>query len=172
MRCFFSLSSISVAAPTLTTATPPASLASRSWSFSASQSESCPRFPLDLKSAFTSSWHLHRRHRRVVLGDHDAPRPTEQVERRVLELEPDLLGDELGACEDGDVTSMPCAARQSGAFTRRTGTGHGSVHHEGGESLASTSSAMISNGLPDCMTFSRTGTRSWTEETLPFTMSR
>ena len=27
----------------------------------------------------------------------------------------------------------------------------------------STSSAMISNGLPDCMTFSSTGSRSWTE---------
>ncbi len=40
MRCFFSLSSISVAAPTLTTATPPDSLASRSCSFSRSQSES------------------------------------------------------------------------------------------------------------------------------------
>ena len=36
MRCFFSLSSTSVAAPTLITATPPASLASRSWSFSRS----------------------------------------------------------------------------------------------------------------------------------------
>ncbi len=40
IRCFFSFSSTSVAAPTLTTATPPASLASRSWSFSRSQSES------------------------------------------------------------------------------------------------------------------------------------
>ena len=40
MRCFFSLSSTSVAAPTLTTATPPASLARRSCSFSRSQSES------------------------------------------------------------------------------------------------------------------------------------
>ena len=36
MRCFFSFSSTSVAAPTLITATPPASLASRSWSFSLS----------------------------------------------------------------------------------------------------------------------------------------
>ena len=35
-RCFFSLSSTSVAAPTLMTATPPASLARRSWSFSRS----------------------------------------------------------------------------------------------------------------------------------------
>ena len=40
MRCFFSLSSTSVAAPTLMTQTPPASLARRSWSFSRSQSES------------------------------------------------------------------------------------------------------------------------------------
>ena len=40
MRCLRSLASISVAAPTLITATPPASLASRSCSFSRSQSES------------------------------------------------------------------------------------------------------------------------------------
>ena len=39
-RCFFSFISVSVAAPTLTTATPPASLASRSCSFSRSKSES------------------------------------------------------------------------------------------------------------------------------------
>src|ERR687886_739334 len=39
-RCFFSFISVSVAAPTLTTATPPASFASRSWSFSRSKSES------------------------------------------------------------------------------------------------------------------------------------
>ena len=36
MRCFFSLSSTSVAAPTFRTATPPDSLARRSWSFSRS----------------------------------------------------------------------------------------------------------------------------------------
>ena len=36
MRCFFSFSSTSVAAPTLMMATPPASLARRSWSFSRS----------------------------------------------------------------------------------------------------------------------------------------
>ena len=36
MRCFFSLSSTSVAAPTLRTATPPDNLAKRSWSFSRS----------------------------------------------------------------------------------------------------------------------------------------
>ena len=39
-RCFFSFISVSVAAPTLTTATPPDSFASRSWSFSRSKSES------------------------------------------------------------------------------------------------------------------------------------
>ncbi len=37
-RCFFSLSSGSVAPPTLRTATPPANLAKRSWSFSRSKS--------------------------------------------------------------------------------------------------------------------------------------
>jgi hypothetical protein len=35
----------------------------------------------------------------------------------------------------------------------------------------STSSATTSSGLPDCMTFSRTGSISWTEEILPFTNS-
>ena len=40
IRCFFSLSSTSVCAPTRITQTPPASLARRSWSFSRSQSES------------------------------------------------------------------------------------------------------------------------------------
>src|SRR6185369_686080 len=39
MRCFFSLSSTSVAAPTLITDTPPDSFASRSCSFSLSQEE-------------------------------------------------------------------------------------------------------------------------------------
>ena len=39
-RCFFSFISVSVAAPTLTTATPPANFARRSWSFSRSKSES------------------------------------------------------------------------------------------------------------------------------------
>src|SRR3954468_19523209 len=39
-RCFFSFISVSVAAPTFTTATPPESLARRSWSFSRSKSES------------------------------------------------------------------------------------------------------------------------------------
>src|SRR5438093_1551341 len=39
-RCFFSFISVSVAAPTLTNATPPDSFASRSWSFSRSKSES------------------------------------------------------------------------------------------------------------------------------------
>src|SRR6266540_919267 len=39
-RCFFSFISVSVAAPTFTTATPPASFASRSCSFSRSKSES------------------------------------------------------------------------------------------------------------------------------------
>jgi hypothetical protein len=36
----------------------------------------------------------------------------------------------------------------------------------------STSSAMITSGLPDCMTFSRTGSRSFTAAILLLTMRR
>ncbi len=58
IRCFFSLSSTSVAAPTLTTATPPASFARRSWSFSRSQSESVLSISalIWLMRPLTSSW--------------------------------------------------------------------------------------------------------------------
>ncbi len=113
MRCFFSLSSTSVAAPTLTTATPPASLARRSWSFSRSQSESVSsisRLIWEIRPFTSSSAPAPSTIGRVVLGDDDAPRPTQQVERGVLELEPDLLGDELGAGEDGDVAEHGLAA--------------------------------------------------------------
>ena len=58
MRCFFSLSSTSVAAPTLMTATPPANLARRSCSFSRSQSESVLSISVLIwpMRAFTSSF--------------------------------------------------------------------------------------------------------------------
>ena len=64
MRCFFSFSSTSVAAPTLMTATPPASLARRSCSFSRSQSLSVLSISalIWLMRPATSS--AHRRHRR------------------------------------------------------------------------------------------------------------
>jgi hypothetical protein len=63
MRCFFSLSSTSVCAPTLMTQTPPASLARRSWSFSRSQSESVRSISclIWLTRPETSSWSPARR---------------------------------------------------------------------------------------------------------------
>ena len=48
--------------------------------------------------------------RRLVLGDDDALGRAEQVERGVLELEADLLGDDLAAGEDGHVLEHRLAA--------------------------------------------------------------
>ena len=113
MRCFFSFSSTSVAAPTLMTATPPASLARRSCSFSRSQSESV--FSISaliwlMRPLTSSSVAATIDDRRVVLGDDDALGPAEQVERDVLELEPDFLADDLAAGEHGHVLQHRLAA--------------------------------------------------------------
>src|SRR5688500_2688408 len=55
-------------------------------------------------------------HRRIVLVDHDALGAAEIVERRVLELEPDFLRDDLAAGEDGDVAEhfLPAVAEARG----------------------------------------------------------
>ena len=119
MRCFFSLSSTSVAAPTLMTATPPASLARRSWSFSRSQSESV--FSISaliwLIRPLTSSLGTATvDDGGVVLGDDDPLGGAEQVERDVLELEADVLADDLGAGEDRPCpAASPCGGRRSPA---------------------------------------------------------
>ena len=113
MRCFFSFSSTSVAAPTLTTATPPASFASRSWSFSRSQSESVSsisRLIWATRPLTSSAEPAALDDGRVVLGHDDPPGPAEQVERRALELEADLLGDDLAAGQDGHVLQHRLAA--------------------------------------------------------------
>ena len=113
MRCFFSLSSTSVAAPTLTTATPPASLARRSWSFSRSQSESVSsisRLICAMRPLTSSSDAGALDDGGVVLGDDDLAGLTEQVERGVVELEADLFGDDLATGEDGHVGQHRLAA--------------------------------------------------------------
>jgi hypothetical protein len=107
----------------------------------------------------------------VVLGDDDLAGGAEQVEGGVLELEADLLGDDLAPVR----MAMSCsiALRRSpkpGALTAAdvnvprilltTSTARASP---------STSSATTSSCLLDCMTFSRTGTRSCTAPTLPLT---
>ena len=91
MRCFFSLSSTSVAAPTLITQTPPASLATRSWSFSRSQSESVRAISacswchpgLDLAAVASTV-----DDRGVVLGHHNPTSTTQDVETDLVEARP------------------------------------------------------------------------------------
>ena len=141
MRCFFSLSSTSVAAPTWITATPPASLASRSWSFSRSQSESVSLdLALDLGDAALDVvlGAAALDDRRVVLGDDDLAGPAEQVEGGVLELEADLFGDDLAAGEDGDVLEhgLAAVAEAGGLDGHRVERAPDLVDDQGGEGLA------------------------------------
>ena len=117
MRCFFSFSSTSVAAPTLMTHTPPASFARRSCSFSRSQSESVASISalIWLTRPLTSAWSPAAvDDRGVVLGDHDATGGAEHVEADLVELEPDLGGDDLATGEGGDVLQHRLAAVTEG----------------------------------------------------------
>src|SRR5690349_5352174 len=111
-RCLVSFISVSVAAPTLTTATPPDSFASRSWSFSRSKSESVFDLGLDLLDPGLDALALAGPvdDRRRVLRDDDAAGAAELRQLRVLELEAHLLGDHLGAGEDRDVLEHALAA--------------------------------------------------------------
>src|SRR5512133_1592469 len=84
-RCFFSFISVSVAARTLTTATPPAGFA-----------------PLGVAGAVDAR-------RRVLVDDHAAG-AAQLRGLGVLELEAHLLGDHLGAGQDADVLEHPLAA--------------------------------------------------------------
>ena len=112
-RCFFSFISVSVAAPTLTTATPPDSFARRSWSFSRSKSESvfstsafsCLMRPLIASESPAPSTIVVE-----SLSIDDLAGLAELRELRVLELEAHLLGDDLAAGEDRDVLEHPLAA--------------------------------------------------------------
>ena len=141
MRCFFSLSSTSVAAPTLMTATPPASFARRSWSFSRSQSESV--FSISaliwlMRPSTSSSDAATVDDGGVVLGDDDLAGPAEQVERDVLELEADLLADDLATGEDGHVLQHRLAAVAEARGLDGDGVERATdlVHDERGEGLA------------------------------------
>ena len=112
-RCFFSFISVSVAAPTLTTATPPASLARRSWSFSRSKSESVVSISERIWLIRPSICSFSPAPSMIVvvsLDDHDAAGVAELRDLRVLELQAHLLGDHLAAGEDRDVLEHPLAA--------------------------------------------------------------
>ena len=141
MRCFFSLSSTSVAAPTLTTATPPASLARRSWSFSRSQSESvssisrliCAMRPLTSSSVPAPST-------MVVSSLVTTTLRAWPSRSRVtfVELEADLLGDDLAAGEDGHVGQhrLAALAEAGGLDGDRVERAADLVDDEGGQGLA------------------------------------
>ena len=141
MRCFFSLSSTSVAAPTLMTATPPASLARRSWSFSRSQSESVFSISAliwSMRPLTSSSVAATVDDGGVVLGDDDLLGRAEQVERDVLELEADLLADDLATGEDGHVLQHRLAAVAEAGGLDGDGVERAAdlVDDEGGQGLA------------------------------------
>ena len=112
-RCFFSFISVSVAAPTLTTATPPASFASRSCSFSRSKSESVfsiSPFSCLIRPLIASELPAPSMIVVESLSTTTLRRVAELRQLRVLELETQLLGDHLAAREDGDVLEHPLAA--------------------------------------------------------------
>ena len=112
-RAFRSFISVSVAAPTLIWATPPASLASRSWSFSRSYSLSvCVDLAADQLGPALDR--LVRAgaldDRRVLAVDRDLLGPAEVGELDVLELDAQVLEDRLAAGQDGDVAEHRLAA--------------------------------------------------------------
>ena len=113
MRCFFSLSSVSVAAPTWMTATPPDSFASRSCSFSRSKSLSVSSIlPLDHLDAALDGVRLAGAvdDRGLFLGDLDRLGVTEQLRRDLVEFEAELFGDHRRAGEGRDVLEHLLAA--------------------------------------------------------------
>ena len=99
MRCFFSLSSTSVAAPTLITATPPESLREALLELLAVVvGVGLLDLGLDLVDAALDVLLLAAAldDRGVVLGHDDLAGGAQQIQGGVLELEADLLGDHGG----------------------------------------------------------------------------
>ncbi|MEI2616174.1 MAG: hypothetical protein V9F06_00875 [Thermomicrobiales bacterium] len=95
------------------TATPPASLAIRSWSFSRSKSDGGRLdLSLDLLDAALDLRlvAVALDDRGVVLGGDDAAGATEILDRGAIELAADLFGDDGAAGQDGDVAQHLLAA--------------------------------------------------------------
>ena len=113
MRCFFSFSSTSVAAPTLITPMPPASLARRSCSFSLSQSESV-RVQLGAQLGDAVCDVLGRagavNNGGVVLGDRDAAGGAQHLQANLVQGQADLRGDNLRTGQGRDVLQHGLAA--------------------------------------------------------------
>ncbi|CAB4849080.1 unannotated protein [freshwater metagenome] len=174
MRCFFSLSSTSVCAPTLITQTPPESFAKRSESFSLSQSESefsISRLIWPTRS-FTAAaspppstivvLSLVATTRRALPR---TSRPTWSI-FRPMSAEITVAPVRIAMSSRIDLRRSPNA----GALIATLGKVPRIRFTTSVESASpSTSSAMITNGLLAAETFSRIGSSSETLEILPWT---
>ena len=123
-RAFFSFISTSVAAPTLMRATPPASLARRSCSFSLSYSAGGHAdLGADLRHAVSDGLLVAGTvdDGGVLLGDLDLAGTAEHVDRGVLELVAELFGDDLAAGQDCDILQhFLTAIAEAGRLTHTT----------------------------------------------------
>ena len=140
MRCFFSFSSTSVAAPTLSTATPPESLARRSWSFSRSKSlvvSSICSLICDLRASMAlESPALDDRG--GVLGGGHATRLAKVLDLDAVQLAAELLADHPRTGQGGDVlqhglTAIAEARSLDGQHVQRATQ---LVDHQGRQRLA------------------------------------
>ena len=171
MRCFFSLSSTSVAAPTLTIATPPESFASRSWSFSRSQSES-------VFSISALIWLMR------PLTSSSAPAPSTIVVSSfvttTLRALPSMSRSTFSSFRpiSSEMTWPPVRIAMSCSIALRRSPNPGAFTATAlnvprilfttsvARASPSTSSAMTRSGLPACRTFSSSGSISCTERDL------
>ena len=174
MRSFCSFSSTSVAAPTLITATPPANLARRSCSFSRSYSES--EFSISARICLT---------RPSICAWSPAPwtRVVSSLVTTTLRAWPSSSRPAVSSDRptSSEMTWPPVRIARSCSMALRRSPKPGAFTATDlkvprilfttrvDRASPSTSSAMISSGLPDCMTCSSTGTSSLTLEILPET---
>ena len=173
IRCFFSLSSTSVAAPTWMRATPPDNLARRSWSFSRSQSESVSsisRLICEIRPSTAE----------------DSPPPSTMVVSslvittlRAVPIMSRVTPSNLRPTSS-EITWPPVRTAMSWSIALRRSPNPGAftatelkvprilLTTRVAKASPSTSSATMSSGFPACMTFSSRGSMSWTEEILPW----
>ena len=166
-RAFFSFISVSVAAPTLMTATPPTSLASRSCSFSRRSRRWCLRPACGAAHAALDVAGLAAAldDRRVVLVDGDLLGAAKVFDLEVLELDAEVFGDGLATGEGGDVFEhgLAAIAKAGGLDGAACSVPRSLFTTSVASASPSMSSAMISSGLPILATCSRSGSRSFIE---------
>ena len=167
MRDFFSLSSDSVAAPTLSTATPPDSFAKRSCSFSRSKSEST-------RSSSALIWWM----RSSMAFLSPAPSTMRAVSLVTLTVlawpSMSTLASAMVMPKSLSMTCAPVTAAMSSRMRLRRSPKPGALmatqlnvprsllSRMVANASPSTSSATMNSGRPERMTSSRSGTMSWT----------